>query len=115
MGVERATLAEGTLQHFDVVLTRAQRLSVKLPYLPEAERVHAHWKAKTQLARRMQGMKESTDVTDMQEVVAQAESYKMEGKVVDAIKARIDVVTVQQHMRKELQSVIENDDLEEVQ
>merc|ERR1711920_1011151 len=113
--IERATLAEGTLQQFDVVLMRAQKSPVKLPYLSEAEKVHAHWKAKTTLARKMQGMKECIDITDMQEVVAQAENYKMEGKVVDAIKSRIDLVKQQQQARRELQGVVDNDDLEEVQ
>jgi myosin heavy subunit len=106
--IDRATIHADFLTQFDLCLMRALNLPLILPFMKEANNVRAHVSAAAELSRKLQEMQGSVDVTDMQAAIAQAENYKIEGAVVDAIVGRVEKVKQQMAARRSLQDAVEN-------
>jgi len=113
--VDRPTLAEDRLTTFDILLTRAVNLQPVLGYVSAATKLRADIAAEAQLARKLANLSLQLNVFEMEEALAQAKHYNMEGKLVQGVRKRLEDVQQEAPIKDALHAAVDMDDLEDLQ
>mmetsp|Transcript_28826 Transcript_28826/g.87181 ORF Transcript_28826/g.87181 Transcript_28826/m.87181 type:complete len:2034 (-) Transcript_28826:176-6277(-) len=112
--VHRATIAEGSLGHLDALLGRAINLPIKLGYIHEAAKVRSNIATETSLARKLATLAMQGNAFEMEEALANAEHFKLQGDLVDAVRKRLEDARAEAPIKQALQSALDSDEHEEL-
>jgi len=112
--IDRPTLAENTLKHFDILLMRAVNLPIKLGYIHEATKVRSHISAEAALARKLENLSLQLNVFEMEEALALANHHKMEGVLVEKVEKRLEAVKIETPLKEALHAAVDIDELDDL-
>merc|ERR1712194_113209 len=90
--VHRSTLVENSVAGIDGLLVRAVNLPIKIAYLHEVSVIRARLAAEAALCRRMEELAKQVDLWEMEEALAQASNFKIEGTLVERVQKQLEEV-----------------------